>query len=128
MALPDMVPRTASSESRRSATSGRRAVRLLERVGDRLTRGNYFLFVLKMPQFFSQYSMNLTLKRTLNSYKITSEMSSRELSSADVPRLKQLFHDYTEIIGEFIASTTRSAVARGPSTGFRHSRRSFLTS
>jgi hypothetical protein len=67
----------------------------------RLTDGNFFLFVLKMPQFFSQYSVNLILKRTLDAYKMTSEIFSRELSPADVPQLKQLFHDHTEIIGQF---------------------------
>jgi hypothetical protein len=67
----------------------------------RLTDGNYVLFVLKMPQFFSQYSVNLILKRTLDAYKMTSEIFSRDLSPADVPELQRLFQNHTEIIGEF---------------------------
>jgi hypothetical protein len=40
-------------------------------------------------------------------------MSLRELLLVDVPHLKQFFYGHTEIIREFIASMTCSALARG---------------
>jgi len=73
----------------------------------KLTDGNYLVFVLKMPQAFSQYFVNLTLTRTLNAYKITHEVFSREIAPGDVPDVQQVLQSHPEILQFFTFNESR---------------------
>jgi hypothetical protein len=58
-----------------------------------LADGNYILFCLKMPQFYSQAGVHAILKQSLEAYKMTDVLLTRELSSADIPGIQQIFRD-----------------------------------
>jgi hypothetical protein len=66
-----------------------------------LADGNYILFCLKMPQFFSEAAVRLILKQTLEAYKMTNAALSGELTSGDARLVTKIMRETECIITDF---------------------------
>jgi hypothetical protein len=67
----------------------------------KLTDGNYILFCLKMPQFFSEASVHSILNQTIEAYKMTDSRLSGDLSSSDIGLIRELFRSAESIMTDF---------------------------
>lgn len=65
-----------------------------------LSDGNIILFALKMPNFYTAQSVDRVLQLTLRAYRMMNDFLNHELSSEDVPRVKQAFIENEVVMRE----------------------------